>query len=240
MNKIVLLCLIALLSFSSSAQDQQSDDSDNLSPIDFGADFVNLYVWRGIISSPDFNIQPSIQFTKGQFNAGFWGSYAINNTYSEMDMFLAYSIGSFTLTLNDYFVEDKVSVDPNKFFSWKKKSTNHTLEACISFDGTENFPFTFTAATFLFGDDLDDNDNNFYSTYFELGYSKQIGFCMLELFVGGSPKEGYYSSGPAVVNVGVSLSKEIKITESFSLPLFTSLVVNPHSQDLFLIFGIQF
>ena len=34
-------------------------------------------------------------------------------------------------------------------------------------------------------------------------------------------------------------SKEIKVTDSFSLPVFGSVILNPNSQDLFFVFGFS-
>jgi hypothetical protein len=40
------------------------------------------------------------------------------------------------------------------------------------------------------------------------------------------------------LNVGIKASKELKISDNFSLPIFGSLVINPNEDIAHLIFGI--
>jgi hypothetical protein len=42
-----------------------------------------------------------------------------------------------------------------------------------------------------------------------------------------------------VVNLGITVSKEIKISDSFSLPLTTSFIINPQAENVFLVLGIS-
>jgi hypothetical protein len=50
---------------------------------------------------------------------------------------------------------------------------------------------------------------------------------------------GYYGSGPGVINLGITASREIRITETFSLPVSASLITNPQAENIFLVFGIS-
>jgi hypothetical protein len=40
--------------------------------------------------------------------------------------------------------------------------------------------------------------------------------------------------------MGINASKEIRITEDFSLPVFCSYILNPQAEISYLIFGISF
>jgi hypothetical protein len=80
---------------------------------------------------------------------------------------------------------------------------------------------------------VNDDDN---SLYVELGYS----FSILDIFVGAG--NGLYLTGDnafGVVNLGISTSKEISITEKFSLPVSASLITNPEAKHIHLVFGIS-
>lgn len=69
-----------------------------------------------------------------------------------------------------------------------------------------------------------------FSTYLELGYSFEVKYVACSAFLGMTPTKpdtekgetGYYGEGPGVINLGISASKEIKISESFSLPVNAS------------------
>ena len=133
-------------------------------------------------------------------------------------------------------------------FNYKKKETGHLFELSAKFLGTDRIPFTLQVATNLYGADAKKyNGDNQYSTYIELGYNFGIGETSCNAFLGFTPNKpdtekeetGYYGSGPGVINLGITGSKEIKITDKFSLPVNASLITNPQAEDIFLVFGIS-
>jgi hypothetical protein len=239
MKKFTLTLILAAIAFQALySQETSMENNEDDSPFSISADFVNRYVWRGLLYSPNPNIQPTIDFTKGNLSIGAWGSYAMAIPYAEVDLYISYSTGNFTITLNDYYVENEFDLPANKYFNWSETSTPHSLEGAITFNGTDNFPLTLTAATFIYGNDWDENGDNLYSTYFEVGYGKQMGKTLVNLFLGGTPAKGLYSDKASIVNVGLGLSRDISIGTNFKLPIFGSLVINPSAQDIFMVFGI--
>ena len=50
---------------------------------------------------------------------------------------------------------------------------------------------------------------------------------------------GDVNSGFAVMNVALKAMKDIKITNSFSLPIFTQAIWNPRMEDAHLVLGIS-
>ena len=44
--------------------------------------------------------------------------------------------------------------------------------------------------------------------------------------------------GFGVVNVALTASKDIRITDSFSIPVFAQVAANPYSKNAFFVFGI--
>jgi hypothetical protein len=56
-------------------------------------------------------------------------------------------------------------------------------------------------------------------------------------FIGES---GFYGPGAGVVNLGVTFSKTIKISDSFELPLTGSLITNPLTNKIYYVVGISF
>ena len=47
----------------------------------------------------------------------------------------------------------------------------------------------------------------------------------------------YGTTGFAVTNLALKATKDIKITDSFSIPVFGQVVANPCSQKAYLVFG---
>ena len=71
--------------------------------------------------------------------------------------------------------------------------------------------------------------------YFELGYSGAAA----DVFLGAG--DGWHSGTGdfGIVNIGVTKSKEIKITDSFSLPIRGAVIFNPDSEQLYILSGIS-
>ena len=47
----------------------------------------------------------------------------------------------------------------------------------------------------------------------------------------------YDTSGFAVTNIALKASKDIKITDTFSVPLFAQVIANPSSQKAYFVVG---
>ncbi|MFA6924482.1 MAG: hypothetical protein WC223_09540, partial [Bacteroidales bacterium] len=79
---------------------------------------------------------------------------------------------------------------------------------------------------------------NYYSTYFELGYSFLCSKNDFDVFLGITPFPCAFGNAFGVVNIGISSRHDIKITDEFSLPVKASLVYNPQFENLFFVLGI--
>jgi hypothetical protein len=249
MKKILLLLIsltIAALMFSPGRVNAQVETSFNT-----GVDLMSRYVWRGLNlggSSP--SIQPTLEYAAGNFTIGTWGAFSMSDglTVQETDLYLSYNIKDmFTLTMTDYFLPDE-TLDKNNYFEFDEDSTGHVLEGSISFDGTEKIPFTFFAAINFWGADARKADGKKqYSTYIELGFNgtcKEIDYNLFAGFTPNSPDEekgetGFYGNKAGFINLGITISKEIQITDKFSLPVTTSFIINPQAENVFLVFGIS-
>jgi hypothetical protein len=82
-------------------------------------------------------------------------------------------------------------------------------------------------------------DKNNYSTYIEVSFPFTIKEVNLSAGIGGTPGEGLYADQASVVNISLKASKEIKITDSFSLPVFGQIILNPNQEDVFFVFGFS-
>jgi len=267
MTFLVLVCIPCKL----VAQEDKVLDESELSAkeksatLAFGADIMSRYIWRGIDFGNSPAVQPNLSFSWKGLTFGAWGSYAfskhsvrINDStvvdagnYSEMDLYVSYTYKWFTFMFFDYFTINGLNANEgNRYFDYRNKTTRHTFELCLTFDGPDRFPLQIMASTLVYGDDKNKdshgvyglgNDNN-YSTYFELGYKlhfKRIGV-ELKPFIGGIPfGSSWYAPHAGITNLGITAKKEIPVSLQYNLPVQVSLVTNPQAQSVFLVFGIS-
>jgi hypothetical protein len=202
--------------------------------VDISADIMSRYVWRGLCFGGSPSIQPTMELSIGSWSIGTWGAYTTNSLmpYSqEVDLYTNYTFyDKITVSVTDYFFPS----DTNRYnyFSWNPDSTSHILEGGIQFSGFKELPINL-----FFGYNFLGDKNN--SIYIEAGYS----FSLFDIFLGAG--NGIYTieddkekDSFALVNVGVSATKDIKITDKFSLPIMASFILNPQSKGVFLVFGL--
>ncbi|HBX52390.1 MAG: hypothetical protein A2275_06160 [Bacteroidetes bacterium RIFOXYA12_FULL_35_11] len=240
------------------------EETEESSPIEFGADLMSRYIWRGCdLGGKSPSLQPSLSLnwkTKDTTHAikiGAWGAYTFSATANEeADLFLTYTFKDMiTLTINDYFFSGLNTGKKDKYFIYSKDSTGHLYEGTLSFNGTEKIPFTLLFAINFFGNDVrkikDDGSEGtiVMSKYIELGYKKTIKEVDFNAFIGAAlddPDEDkgesgfYYNNSAGIINLGIKASKEIKITENYKLPVQCSFIVNPEAEKAYIVFGITF
>jgi hypothetical protein len=235
-NKFFLVVPLLFLPLLSGAQNEKSNPS--IDP-GLGTDIVSRYVWRGLSLSSSPNIQPYMDFSFKNFSFGAWASYAIGEKYAEIDFYLSYSNNGFSLTLNDYYTEDESDFSLTDHFNWKSNTTPHALEGVVGYTLQGTIPLSFSAATIFYGNDQDAEGNNYYSTYLELSYPFAIKDLNFRAYIGGTPFEGIYAENPNVINLGLRGTKEIRITENFSLPVSCSIISNPSAEDVFVVASLS-
>ncbi len=215
MKKVSLFLFAAILlvgSFASSAQESKGSWSA-------GADLVSSYIWRGSKAGA-FSIQPTVKYAIEGFSIGAWGSGDLTTgAPEEADLFASYAFKSgLSLGVTDYHY------NTSKLFD----SSNHAIEANVGY-AIGKFSlggnYIFNSASGSAGDDK----------YFEVAYQ----FPSVKLFAGGG--DGWYTDDASfqVCNVGITATKTLKISDSFSIPLFGSAIVNPNKEQIFYVIGIS-
>ena len=268
--QILCIAFVLLSTSYVYSQDDETGEEKKCNPeLGAGADLYSRYVWRGTMfggSSP--SIQPYASIAASNLEIGFWGAYSLGgeNPFQEMDFYIGYTFlkDMMTFTFTDYYFPNEAAT--YNYFEFAKDSTGHIFETMLSFNGTEKLPLSFSAAVNVYGADAakiesDNTSADFntktgiqYSTYFELGYANSFKGVDYNIFTGftlASPQEedtatgyigetGLYGSKAGLVNVGFSLTREMKITDNFSLPVHSSFIVNPDTKRAFLLFGVSF
>ena len=217
-----------------------------------GADIMSRYIWRGLNpggSSP--SIQPTLELTTGSFTLGSWGAFSISDglTVQETDLYLSYTLKeAFTITVTDYFLPDEALTN-NNYFEYNPDKTGHILEVSASFNGTEKIPFNLLAAVNIWGADARRANGDLqHSAYLELGYNGSCRNTDYNLFMGFTPnspdiekgESGFYGPYAGMINLGITVNRDIAINDKFSLPVSTSFIINPQAENIFLVFGISF
>ena len=94
--------------------------------------------------------------------------------------------------------------------------------------------------------DNEGNTKNNYSTYVELGYAFKVQEYNFDAVVGITPDDGFYGDGYGgvtgfgVVNLGLTGSKKIQLSEKIETTLRSSLIFNPQQEKAYLVFGLSF
>ncbi|MCK9629191.1 MAG: hypothetical protein M0R37_11455 [Bacteroidales bacterium] len=228
----------------------------NAQELSFGGDLFNRYVWRGLdLGGKSPSIQPWMRLDMGNekhlVSIGAWSAFSLSGTSNdETDLYLSYSYKStFTATLTDYFFPGLNTGSKDKYFEWGKESTGHILEGTVAFNGTDKIPVTILFSMNLFGNDSRrSNGEIFMSKYIEIGYKTKIYKTDFNAFIGAALDKPdinagetafYLNTKPSVTNIGLKLSKEIKLTDHFSVPVQCSLVANPNLNKIYMILGFS-
>ncbi len=216
------------------------------------ADFVSRYVWRGTLVNDAPNIQPALSVSYSGLSFGFWGSYALSKINKseddfglsqEIDTWASYSyrfkngMGFSTLITDYYFPQAGIKLGNFNNYDNPKGAGAHTLELGFSLSGNNSFPLSLSAFVNVYNDEGR-------NAYFELDYSSSVSEYNFDLFVGvaGGSKtnSAYYGTEKFnIINLGVKLQREIKLTNSFSIPLSVSYTINPKAEISYLIFGLS-
>ncbi len=235
MKKLITLSML-LMATTLFAQETKSS-----STLDLGMDVQSRYIWRGIqLGGNAASAQPWVEFVTGDFTLGAWGAYNLGGTGTgnEADFYVAYAFSdAFSVTVTDYFFPSEGNF--NGYWPY----SGHVLEGMLSFAGTDSFPIGISVATNFAGDaDKKANGKQAYSTYVQLSYGTKIGETDFSITAGGvlNDDAGYYlTDGSGLINLSLGASKEIKISDSFSLPVNGAITFNPDSEDVFFTFGFS-
>jgi uncharacterized protein (TIGR02001 family) len=213
-RKITFLTIVMAFMFflSTNAQEESSWST--------GVDLYSNYIWRGLKFGSGPALQPTIEFNAGGLTIGAWGSYCFSeNEAMETDLYAGYEFdlgknNTLGFTVTDYYFPG------TDYFT----GDSHFFEPMMSL-GLGNLTLT---GAYMFG--LETKD-----IYLEAAFA--AGPVNLTLGAG----DGQYTSNQKfnVCNIGLSTSKSLKVTDSFSIPVTGSLILNPSNEALYIVVGIS-
>lgn len=206
-----------------------------------GLDIYSSYIWRGAKFGSGPAFQPYVDYTTGGFSVGAWGSVnASSDEALEMDLYASYSVGPVSLTVTDYYFG-------GSFLDYSSEGGIHFIEPLI---GVSLGDLSLTAA-YMFGPGFESGD-----TYLEAAYS--FGSFDLTLGLGDGAYTAYSETSTEMIdgeemevetamggdfmicNIGISTSKEIKISDDYSLPVSGAVTLNPATEGFYISVGVSF
>ena len=229
MKKIVLFAMGLVASATTLAQDKVETT--------ISGDIVSSYIWRGQ-DLGNVSLQPTLGVAYKGLSLSAWGSVGLtdSNDTKELDLTLSYSIGGFNVGITDYWFN--TGLDPeNRYFKYGAHQTNHLFEATVGYDfGVASLQWY---TNFAGNDGTNKNGKRAYSSYFEVVVPFKLSAIEWTATAGAVPwaTTSYGTTGFAVTNLALRATKDIKITDTFSVPLFAEVAANPCSQKAYLVLG---
>ena len=223
-----------LMSFATFAQEEKQFE---IAP---SADLVSSYVWRGVYQT-GASVQPSINLSYAGFSLTAWGSTDFSSLSDpdkgkEFDLTIGYGIGGFSIGVTDYWWAG----EGHRYGDY---SNSHFFEGTAGYNFGESFPLGITWSTMFAGGAKKADGDRQFSTYVEAAYDFSVLGVDVTPSIGVSPWTGMYhregKDGFALCTIALKASKEIKITDSFSLPVFAQAIVAPNQDNVFLVFGLS-
>lgn len=237
---IKILTIFVVLITTTQVMGQTDTTKVKIEPF-LNFDVVSSYVWRGVQLDNRPNIQPIVGINYCCLTVGALASISTVNQYYEIDPFVTYTHKSkwFKITATDFFVD--MTGGNQKYYNYTDTAMYHTIVGDVIIGNPEKFPIVGTISTIAYGGlDKDVNNNQNYTTYFEVAWKKK----QYEVFVGAITGESMFYMNDkdqfSVCNVGAKLIKEIKVTNDFTIPVAGSLVMNPTAERFHFVLSVSF
>ena len=236
MKKYVISLMLLTMALTTAAQETQEPEDKLEATV--ATDIVSQYIWRGQ-DLGHVSFQPTLGIAYKGLSLTAWGSVGLTDSQDtkEIDLTLAYNIGGLNIGVTDYWTTDGQDPD-NRYFKYDAHGTNHVFEANIGYDFG---PLSLQWSTNFAGNDgVNKDDERAYSSYVEAAVPFTLAGVDWTAVAGAVPwaTDYYGTSGFAVTNLSLQAQKAIKITDTFSIPVFAQFVANPCSQKAYLVFGL--
>ncbi|MBM6993057.1 MAG: hypothetical protein I3J02_07330 [Prevotella sp.] len=230
MKKVKRLALLALSVSVSPAFAQENIEGT------IAADLVNQYIWRGQ-ELGDVSLQPTLGVAYKGFSLTAWGSVGLSDKEDtkEFDLTAAWAKDGFHIGVTDYWF----NVPNTRYFDYAAHSTSHVFEANVGYDFG---PVALNWYTNFAGNDgVTGSGKRAYSSYVEATVPFQLASMGWTATVGAVPYAtsfyGDAAGGFAVTNLSLRATKDIIITNTFSVPVFAGISANPSTEKAWLVCG---
>ncbi|WP_430816906.1 hypothetical protein [Carboxylicivirga sp. RSCT41] len=180
-------------------------------------------------------LQLEIEGHSQKFSAGLFTGYASNGEASQLDLYIRYQpMEAIILKLaNEY----RIGYQASRVFDFDASKTGQFIN--LEADVLLTRSIGFMADVYLWEYNTFNNTSiNTYSTYLELNHTSFFGENTLKFFAGATPAPGYWARSAAFVSTGFQWTRDLSLN-SYGLPVFAQMVLNPDSKQLFTIVGLS-
>lgn len=231
MKKIVLLAIGLVASATTYAQETVETT--------ISSDVVSSYIWRGQ-DLGSAAIQPTLGVGYKGLSLSAWGSYGIADPADtkEFDLTLAYTLGGLNIGITDYWF-NAGGLDPDgRYFKYDAHGTNHVFEANVGYDF--GFASVQWYTNFTGNDGINKDGKRAYSSYAEIAVPFKLATVDWTARAGAVPycTTFYGTTGFAVTHLSLQATKDIKVTDAFSIPVFGQVIANPCTQKAYVVLGL--
>lgn len=238
-----ILLLLPLVAYT-KAENSQTKSHKEKPIISLSATLESMHQWRGNASSDMPTITSRMELlwgNKRQLNIGVWGASAMGKEvsgvhYKEIDYFLVYRQGNFSIGLWDQF--GMKGIDQPNIFDYNSQTTQHYVDLEMTYFFGKKIPLHLQADIAIYGNDYEQKKDGAlqrrYSTYIEGAYDITLSpQTSISPFVGiGTALNGRtmnYGNGNNnfdLVNLGIITTQQIAIKKWY-LPVQGRVFWNP-------------
>jgi len=226
---MMVILLLAMMFFTQAVHAQDKVEAT------VSADVVSQYYWRGQ-DLGNVSLQPTLGVAYKGLSLSAWGSVGLSepSDTKEFDLTLSYATGGFSIGVTDYWF----NTGDGRYFSYAAHETAHVYEATVGYDFGPLALAWYT--NFAGADGLNKDGDRAYSSYVEANVPFSLGGCDWTASIGAVPfATDFYgdANGFAVTNLSLKATRDIKITDTFSVPVFAQVAANPSNEKAYLVFG---
>jgi Bacterial protein of unknown function (Gcw_chp) len=219
-----------------------TDETKSKWNVNFEVSLTSRFIWRGLELGEYPSIQPNVTFSKGNFFTGIWASHSLapaetpkgNITgYKEVIPYIGYGFKTGNNSKFTLMVLEHYNPNAGDFFKFENAKMTNRVEVRTLFNAGK---FDFFGCADVVNDPSDNT-----SVYLEFGYTVDMpNDIKVRPLVSVVPTKSYYTTdGKAnFTQIGFITSKDLKISDKFSLPVKVDMIYNPDRMKFYTSFTV--
>ncbi|PKH66949.1 hypothetical protein CXF59_13650 [Flavobacterium sp. ALD4] len=254
MKKIILITVMGLFTSLIFAQEKGT--------FDITASLNNQWYWRGYAVGPDPLVSAQASFKYKGLEIGTWNGMSLSGTFKDVDTYISYSNSGFTISLWDIFNYSDYTASAGfagylnhtqaNYFNYGT-GTRHFIDLSIGY-AIPKTNLNLFLATIIGGRDRNADHSQRYSSYFKASYNFSLennvtvspyvsyGFALNSdgggTFWQWTDKAVTDAKSSGFNEIGINISKPIKITDTYSIKASAGAVASPINHTMTGLLGV--
>lgn len=258
------ICLACTAGFAQSDEDLLQDSLFDLSEqrlhFDMAFSIKSQNYFRGLLPSKAPTLATNAGVIWNNWILAMYGGVGTDGVYQETDFTLIYYRPRFSAKLDYYYNFTQGITDiptPTGLFDFDPLTTRGLLDFVLKASIDREKHWNVTSSVLIYGrdaklenrviggDTLLTRAGERYSQYLELSYQWSNGDYKFEGILGGAfswadpSGSHFYGPRPGLNNVGLNVTRKFSITENLEIPVKVSALINPLSENAFLLISIN-